>query len=348
MAIHIIPITESTKWDATVRRHGCYEPFYLSGYLRAFAQNGDGEPFLAVYENGTDYAYNAVFLRDVADDKHFAGSLEKGCYFDLSSPYGYGGFIGAVSDWDALEKEWDRHCEQNGYVCEFVRFHLLSEYRRHYRGDAVPVTHNVIRSLTQTEEEIWMDFKPKVRKNVKHANTCGLEFRPDPSGGRLEDFLRIYYGTMDRTDAKDEYYFPREFFEALSGMSDNVMLFHAVCEGTIVSSEISLIGSENGYSFLGGTDQRYFDKRPNDFLKWEIIRYLRGIGLKNYVLGGGYGSDDGIFQYKKALAPGGIVDFYVGKKVFDQRKYDYLVEKRREAGGVCGDGSYFPGYRAEG
>lgn len=348
MAIEMISIGEGEKWDEAARRCARCEPFYLCGYARAFAQNGSGEPFLAVYENGGDYACNAVFRRDVADDAHFSGRIEKGKYFDLSSPYGYGGFIGEVSDWDALEGEWDALCARQGYVCEFVRFHLMSEYRLHFSGDAVPATHNVIRSLEPPEEEIWMDFKPKVRKNVKRASASGLEFIPDPSGGRLDDFLRIYYSTMDRTDAKGEFYFPREFFEALLEMPERAMLFHAAFQGRIISSELLLLGSENAYSFLGGTDREHFDKRPNDFLKYEIIRYLKGAGLKNYVLGGGYGADDGIFQYKKALAPGGVVDFCVGKKVFDSDKYSYLVGKRAEAGDSCEGASFFPQYRADG
>lgn len=37
--------------------------------------------------------------------------------------------------------------------------------------------------------------------------------------------------------------------------------------------------------------------RANDFLKFEVIKWAKEKGFKNYVLGGGYGTDDGIFQY---------------------------------------------------
>ena len=107
-----------------------------------------------------------------------------------------------------------------------------------------------------------------------------------------------------------------------------------------------IFGTENAYSYLGGTDRDYFDVRPNDFLKFEAIKWLKERGLKNFVLGGGYGADDGIFRYKKSLAPNGIVDFYIGKSIFDQELYDKLISKRRACGEILEE-SFFPVYRAK-
>ena len=98
----------------------------------------------------------------------------------------------------------------------------------------------------------------------------------------------------------------------------------------MISAELVIYGSENCYSYLGGTNSEYFDLRPNDFLKYEIIKWAKNKGLKNFVLGGGYGSDDGIYQYKLSLAPHGVYNFYIGRKVFDQKSYDELVSLRDE------------------
>ena len=51
--------------------------------------------------------------------------------------------------------------------------------------------------------------------------------------------------------------------------------------------------------------------------------------LKNFILGGGHGTDDGIFQYKAALAPNGIYDFYVGTDIFCEEKYQKLCDIRK-------------------
>jgi lipid II:glycine glycyltransferase (peptidoglycan interpeptide bridge formation enzyme) len=151
---------------------------------------------------------------------------------------------------------------------------------------------------------------------------------------------------MDRSSAERDYYFSRSFFETLNCMSKNVMYFHVFYEGKVISTELVIYGSQNCYSYLGGTNRDYFDLRPNDFLKYEIIKWAKEKGLKNFVLGGGYGADDGIFQYKTCLSPNGIVDFYIGKKVFDEEKYSELVKLRIEENPDCIESEYFPKYRA--
>lgn len=75
-----------------------------------------------------------------------------------------------------------------------------------------------------------------------------------------------------------------------------------------------------------------------------IISYLGG--MKRFVLGGGYGQDDGIYQYKVCLAPKGIVDFYIGRRIFDQENYQMLVDLRIENGTTDLKQEYFPKYRS--
>lgn len=61
-----------------------------------------------------------------------------------------------------------------------------------------------------------MDFRQKVRKNVKRARNDGLQVVRDETGERPEDFLEIYYSTMDRNNASDGDYFSRALFETLN------------------------------------------------------------------------------------------------------------------------------------
>ena len=126
----------------------------------------------------------------------------------------------------------------------------------------------------------------------------------------MNDFLRIYYGTMERSNAEKKFYFKKQFFETLM-LSDNAVMLHVRFNDKIISTELVIFGAENCYSYLGGTESEFFYTRANDFLKFEIIKWAKEKGLKNFVLGGGYGSDDGIFQYKMNLAPHGIRDFYI-------------------------------------
>ena len=343
--IREIHIENKDEWDLLVHSFPDYEVFYLSGYSRAFMNEApkNGVPILIYYENKKDRAVNVVLKRDIALDEKLGGKIESGKFYDLITPYGYGGFWGDVSDWDRLNQEYRKYCLDNGYVCEFVRFELFNEYYKHYDGEVETRTHNVVRNLSMSIDDMWMDFKQKVRKNVKKANANGLKCIIENNGEYLEDFLRIYYGTLDRTDAEDEYYFGERFYRDLNKLKNNVMSFHVVYEGKIISTELVIYGAENAYSYLGGTDREYFNLRPNDFLKYEIIKWAKEKGLKNFVLGGGYGTDDGIYQYKLSLAPKGVYDFYIGRNIFDEKAYEMLVSARYDN---KLNESFFPLYRS--
>jgi hypothetical protein len=327
-----ICILNSIEWDQIVKSFDDYDVFYLSGYSKAFMKENEknGVPILLLYENNSDRAINVVLKRDIATDERFDNKIDKACFYDLISPYGYGGFWGNVTDWSTLNKEYTDYCISKRYICEFVRFSLFSDYQKYYNGEVETRTHNVVRSLDMPIEEMWMDFKQKVRKNVKRANSFNLKVLVENDGSHLEDFLRIYYSTMKRTNAENDFYFSKRFFEDLNEMKDNVMYFYAVYEEQVVSTELVLFGSQNCYSYLGGTERDYFDMRPNDFLKYEIIKWAKNEGLKNYVLGGGYGSDDGIFQYKLCLAPKGSCDYFIGRRIFDENIYKRLVKMRNQ------------------
>lgn len=277
---------------------------------------------------------------------------EMGDLYDMITPYGYGGMItdGGGIDRELLvdfNNQFTKWAIDNHVVSEFVRFALKSKHVDDYAGEVVYNNDNVVVDLSMEEATIWRDFKPKVRKNVNHAKRCNLIVETDSRGDRLDDFLDIYYSTMERREATNTYYFPREYFESINhNLQGQYMYFHAKLDDVIVSTELVLISAFNIYSFLGGTKSEYFDLRPNDLLKFEIINWGRTHGKKQFILGGGYAPHDGIFNYKHAFAPDGIVPFHVGRRVFDQEMYDRLVERRKSLNPDFDENtSYFPVYR---
>lgn len=151
---------------------------------------------------------------------------------------------------------------------------------------------------------------------------------------------------MNRSNAKANYFFPKEFFRTINQLNSNYVYIHILYQGKVISTELVLYGAENCYSFLGGTDQEYFNLRPNDFLKYEIIKWAKEKGLKRFILGGGYGKDDGIFKYKKSFAPNGIHNFYIGKRIFDEERYKELVKIRAQEDDFNFDTQFFPKYRS--
>jgi hypothetical protein len=345
MEIQVITIEEPEKWDKTVRSFEKYDVFYLSEYVKAFQNHGDGVPLLFYCEGKDTRGINVVMQRDIALDKNFLNKLAINTYFDISSPYGYGGWLFEGRHPEIIEDLYIDFCKNSGYICEFVRFNLFNGYEKIFKGESETRTHNVVRALDLSSTEIVESFDRKVRKNIRKACKSGLSIEVDKDGKNLNDFLNIYYGTMERSNADKNFFFDENFFKELTSTTNNSVFFHVLHEGKVISTELVIYGSEYSYSYLGGTDKDYFNLRPNDFLKNEIINWSKENGLKGFVLGGGYGGDDGIFNYKRSFAPNGIYDFYIGRRIFNKDKYNELIDIKSQTKVECSDSNFFPLYR---
>ncbi|AEE26796.1 GNAT family N-acetyltransferase [Francisella hispaniensis] len=342
--ISIVEAFNSDDWDSIVKSFENYDIQYLNMYVRVFANND--EPILLYYDDSNTKAINVILKRDISKDKVFQGRLPENTFYDVTTPYGYGGWLVEGEYTDNIEQEYIKFCETQGFISEFTRFHLINGYESYYSGSLKSNQHNIVRSLNLDLDDIIKSFEYRVRKDLRKAIKADLDFEVDTSGQRLDDFLRIYHSTMDRNNARKDFFFRKDFFESLNTMIGNYVYFHVLKDNKVVSTELVLYGPDNAYSFLGGTDREYFSMRPNHFLKYKIIEWCKNKGLKRFVLGGGYGGDDGIFLYKRGFAPNGIYKFYVGRRIFDKNKYNRLVDIRKSLSYFDENSQFFPLYRS--
>lgn len=342
---------ERAQWIALWNSWPQREVFAHPQYVGLLASQGH-EPLCASWDGGPQggKVLYPFLLRRLENEPYWSETL--GAAADLVTPYGYGGpFCWDSQETSQLACDFWRHFEAwataHHVVSEFVRFSLFSEGLLPYPGTPRIDRDNVVRDLTASEEDLWREFKHKVRKNVNKAERSGVQIAIDPCGESLDDFLSIYRHTMDRRHASETYLFSPEFFQRLhKGLPGQFIYFHALHQGRVISTELVLVSAENVYSFLGGTDQQAFDLRPNDLLKVEIIRWAKAQGKKRFILGGGYEPNDGIFQYKTAFAPQGIVPFQVGHRILDPQRYNALVAARRLTPHWQPRDGFFPAYRA--
>lgn len=259
------------------------------------------------------------------------------CY-DLTSPYGYGGpywFGEAPSESFAAEfwAEFKTWATATGVVTLFARLALFPEQLLGLPSPPLEISPNVVRGLEITPAALWADYDRKVRKNVGKAERAGLSVVVDRSGSALDEFLEVYYATMDRQRASPQYYFPRGFFEKLvAEVPDGTVFFHVRNpeDKRLISTELCLASPQFVYSFLGGSLGEYFHLRPNDYLKHNISMWGMQENKKAFILGGGYQPDDGIFRYKATFAPDSFRVFRTLFEVYDGEMYSQLQRRRAE------------------
>lgn len=123
----------------------------------------------------------------------------------------------------------------------------------------------------------------------------------------------------------------------------NAQVFYAVYEGKIIAASIMLIA--NGYMnyHLSGSIKEYANMAPSNLLLYEAALWGNANRCRSLYLGGGVGSgEDSLYKFKKAFyKPDDVKKFHIGKKVFNQEKYEELLSLREPI-----DSQFFPKYRA--
>lgn len=322
--------------------------YFNPNYAKVYEEI-DGKSDTFVFESAYGKITNTFILRKIPWE------IDGQTYYDIVTPYGYGGPLAEdVTDIKKLMEEYrkafSKYCKEHNIICEFIRFHLFDnvDVRENYYGESQQLLDNVVVSTEgDFEEDIWKRYEHKVRKNVKKAINNGLEIAIENNLNHLQGFLDIYNSTMDRNNADSYYYFGEKYFRDIARLlPDNFMYFHVFKNGKIASTELVLCSEDYAYSFLGGTFTEYYEFRPNDFLKNEIIKWCNQTGRKKFILGGGYHKDDGIYKYKRCFTPDPDVPFFVGRYVFDQEKYDKAIELRIQSDPSFNqETGYFPKYR---
>lgn len=71
----------------------------------------------------------------------------------------------------------------------------------------------MVADLTKTSAETWNGYTRKLRHDLRRCESTGLTSEADADWAGLDDFIRLYYRTMQRNHAAAFYFFPLEYFQ---------------------------------------------------------------------------------------------------------------------------------------
>lgn len=350
--LSIITLDESDKWDSIVKSFRNYDVYYLSGYTKAFKLHGDGEPTLIYYHDEEIRAINVLMIRDIAEDKRFKDKIETKSLFDVTTPYGYGGFIiegiPNESNIKRLNEEYSDYCRSKNIISEFVRFHpvLKNSKINSEIYEVIDLGKTITMDLI-SKKQIWNDLSSKNRNVIRKAIKSGVEIYWGRSPELIDEFIPLYNATMNKDDATDYYYFNKEFYKSvLEDLRYNNLIFYALYDQKIISMSMILFSNGNMHYHLSASDREYQSLSATNLLLYEAACWGCENGYKSFHLGGGLGSkEDSLFKFKKAFNKNPKTYFSIGKKIFDQEKYKYLSSINCELKNSLKERSFFPKYR---
>lgn len=316
------------------------------GTLYENMENGKCVSFSFFHALGT--VHHLFIKREIPID--LPGS---GPYYDLITPYGYGGPI--LEAEDAGDKKelchlffhaFRQYCQEENIVSEFIRFHPVlknaADFKEWY--DVGFMRNTIQTRLDETADPLMSEYSPSVRRYIRQALEQGVEYKVTVNPHDLERFKDLYFQTMNRNKAGEYYYFDDEYFEqCLRLFGRQLVVVEVMWKGTVIAMSLNFASNGVLHVHLTGSLESYHHLHAPIVLQYALLRWGMDNEIKQIHHGGGRTNepDDKLYLYKKKYGRGQELEFHVGKQVWNPEIYDLLCKKA----GMEEDHSFFPAYR---
>lgn len=323
--------------------------YFEEKYGRLYEKIENGKVDTFEYRNELGSIKNMFIKREIPI------RIDNKTYYDLITPYGYGGpiIIDFVNDdlkhklVQEYYKSFKGYCGENNIVSEFIRFHPILENYNDFKDiyNIQYMRKTLGTNLKDFNNPIQSEFSKSCRKVIRRALRGGITFKIEENPNNLDEFINIYNSTMDRNEAAEYYYFEVEYFNnIINNFKENVVLVKAIYDEKTIASGLYFIFNKIIHIHLSGTLNEYLDLSPAYILRYAITLWGKENGYDLIHHGGGRSNseEDSLYRFKKRFANNTEFDFYIGKKVWNIEVYNKLCELK----GINGEIQFFPAYRA--
>lgn len=347
-------IYEKEEWDSILSGFKEKDVFFEYSYFNLYRKDGE-TPVLAFMESEYGKVAYPFMLRDVHFHSDMNSKIEKGKFFDISTPYGYSGpSVEAKDDRFKLEsvkrfyRSFAKFCEEKNVVSEFIKFSPILKNHRHMDSLVdVEYQKNMIAVNLQDYGDPLLGELTRTRLNiVNRRKRKGLVAIMELNPVNIDEQIDIYIDSMYRKHASIAFMFDKPYFEyMLENMGPDIAVLNIYYQDQLVSFGLCLLSGDVIYAHIAGTKQEYRRMSPSDLCYTEFIKWGHENGYKYIFLGGGLTSEesDSLYLYKKSFSQNTSFDAYLGKKIWNRKDYDYLVSISNHSGEK--DRAFFPAYR---
>lgn len=351
----IISYQDKEEWDRIISLFDNKDVYFSYNYCELYRNLGDGIPHLFFYQDRQGRRVCYVFLKREIDLPFLNKEKSNDIYYDIITPYGYGGPLtqnGSEQLLSEFRSRFEHYCKRENIVSEFIRFHPLLKNHQHLQQfmDTSLDRYTIYIDLA-SDEDFSNNYHKNHLRNLKKAMRNGLEFQVFKKAEALDivyEFYELYKETMKKLHASQYYYFSVDYMKSiLNRLRDKSMIAAVYSEGRMIGAALCLY--ENGllHYHLGCSKEKYLRLGTNVFLFHNIAIWGKENNLQSFHLGGGYGKNDSLFQFKQRFNQGGETGFYIGRKVhhselysiFTSRWEEFYSQKQREY-------NFFPAYRS--
>jgi hypothetical protein len=353
VGFEVIALEEAARrWDEALAQlpPRLRDVYFTSPYLLLSQRLGEGRAMGGLFRHGETVVLYPFLLRELIALPHLGE--EYAGYYDVTTPFGYGGPLihkrgGDEHAMETFRNAFDRWCAKNRVVSEFVRFHPLldTELAMQHHVACSPVGTTVWCRLDCSQEERFKTLSPPTRRNVRRALGSDLTFQQESSDEAYESFAELFRQTRERRRSEGVHPFSDRYFRDVRELLGPMQSLLSVRRGEkMIAAGLFLRSQEFVHYHLGGSDPEYLELRPTNLLFFEAMKWGCSLGCTALHLGGGHEANDDLFRFKAGFSPL-RARFCIGKRVHDEEAYARATAAREARGPVARAG-FFPAYRA--
>lgn len=207
----------------------------------------------------------------------------------------------------------------------------------------------VVVDLEPHEADLWKQIRRAFQQTLRKCDGLGFTARVVSLTDVLDTFVEIYWQTMDRVNAKESYYFDKDYLADLARLP-GVHCCVIESGSTIVAACICLECDGIVNTHLGGTRTEFLASSPFTMAMYEAILWAKSRGNRWLQLGGGVGGrEDSVLHFKAGFSDKRI-QFHTSRFVINDTQYHQLVCHAAKILGSTPEtmmsSSFFPAYRS--
>ncbi|ANU22644.1 GNAT family N-acetyltransferase [Planococcus donghaensis] len=320
----LISIQERSRWKKLLDTLHITEIYYTNQYFLGALKLDPGEALLFHYKDDEGEVVYPFIKRQVSE--------EETTFYDVTTPFGYGGPLLKVENSQAnlaanFREAFREYCKSEKIIAEYIRFHPLTENANIFQSylNVSPLFNTYTINLKDKNNPYE---KIQLNSRKEDQNDKNLVVKKLGTVRHMFEFLVLYYAAARRREEADSYYFfTNDYFETLiSSMGSDLHLFGVYHEEKLVTACYVLAMGDTIFYHLEGSVSDVYSENTMRILLLKIAEW----GEENYYsffhLGGDFrGHVKHHKQIKKEIANCEPSKFYIGQKIHDQQTYDSLV-----------------------
>jgi hypothetical protein len=345
------------EWKELVDATPAADVYYQPAYVRSYEKAGHGNAVGLMISAGESRFLLPLLVRPLADLAFAEGTPG----FDAITPYGYGGLLLLTSQEEVNQetirelfsavKNW---CAESAVISLLLRLHPLYDQEKWFTDKIDGVTFCPYgptvaydMHLDWNRETGALTGMNRGRRSDLHHSLRSLTATWASTHAQGDEYVEIlqaiYNHRMGELDAEDFYYFPPEYYQALTtGLGKDADIVVVWRDNVPVGSTLMMAGRFAAHMHLTGSNDLGRQFKANTLLTIECTHWARRRGCRWLLVGGG----KNLFFFKRSFG-GELFPYSFVTFVADRDHYDRLTAMRRtDASLPRPRANFFPEYRA--